>query len=66
MIGLKFVRFLETKEEQNLLLTVLKSRAEAEIQKNGLHVQTKYQLKLQVLQQEEVVLNKAGQEYIEV
>jgi hypothetical protein len=59
--GLKFIRFLELHEahlyqKHQELLTVLQHRAEAAIHKNGLHIQAKYQLKLQVLQQEEVLL----------
>jgi len=40
-----------------LLLTVIQLRAEAEIRKNGLHVQAKHKIKLQVLQEEEKILN---------
>ena len=61
MIKLKFIRFLATHEEQLFqkhqeLLTVLQHRSEVAIQKNGLHVQAKYQLKLQLLQQEALLL----------
>jgi transcriptional regulator with XRE-family HTH domain len=64
MTGLKFIRFLELHEAQlyqkhQELLKVLQRRAEEAVHKNGLHVQAKYQLKLHVLQQEEVLLNNA-------
>ena len=64
MTGLKFIRFLELHEAQlykkhQELLNVLQRRAEEVVNKNGLHVQAKYQLKLHVLQQEEVLLNNA-------
>ena len=65
LIALKFIRFLEIKEEQihkehDLLLTVLKLKAEAAVQKNGLHIQAKHQHKLQTLLQEELLLNKTA------
>jgi hypothetical protein len=58
---LRFIRFLELHEAQlykkhQELLNVLQRRAEEVVNKNGLQVQAKYQLKLQVLQQEEVLL----------
>ena len=64
MTCLKFIRFLELHEAQlykkhQELLNVLQRRAEEVVNKNGLHVQAKYQLKLHVLQQEEVLLNNA-------
>ena len=64
MISLKFIRFLELHEahlyqKHQELLKVLWNRAEEAVHKNGLQVQAKYQLKLQVLQQEEVLLHNA-------
>lgn len=64
MTGLKFIRFLELHEaslyqKHQELLKVLQHRAETAVHKNGLQVQAKYQLKLHVLQQEEVLLNNA-------
>ena len=62
ILALQFILFLKTNDqqivtEQNLLLTVIQLRAEAEIRKNGLHVQAKHKIKLQVLQEEEKILN---------
>lgn len=64
MVCLKFIRFLELQEGQlyqkhQELLTVLQHRVEVAVHKNGLHVQAKYQLKLKVLQQQEVLLHNA-------
>ncbi len=66
--GLRFILFLELHEaplyhKHQELLTVLQHRAEAVVHKNGLHIQAKYQLKLQVLQQEEVLVKKALELY---
>lgn len=60
--ALRFIAFLQSNDqrfanEQNMLLGVIKLRAEEVIRKNGLHVQTKHRIKLQVLQEEEKVLN---------
>lgn len=62
LIALRFIHFLETKDqqianEQNLLLTVIQLRAQEAIRKNDLHVQAKHRLKLQALQEEEKVLH---------
>lgn len=62
VIALRFIAFLQSNDhvfatEQNLLLKVIQLRAEAEIRKNGLHVQAKHRIKLQVLKEEEKVLN---------
>ena len=68
MTGLKFIRFLELHEaplyqKHHDLLTVLQHRAEAAVHRNALHIQAKYQLKLQVLQQEEVLVKKVLELY---
>jgi len=59
----RFISFLEINDKpivtaQNLLLTVLKLRAEGGMRKNGLHVQAKHRIKLQLLLQEEKILNE--------
>lgn len=61
--ALRFIHFLETKDqqiltEQEMVLTVLKVKAEEAIRKNGLHFQAKYRFKLKSLLQEEVLLNE--------
>ena len=61
MTGLKFIRFLELHEAQlyqkhKELLEELKGTAEEAVHKNGLHVQAKQQLKLQILLQEAIVI----------
>jgi transcriptional regulator with XRE-family HTH domain len=63
IIALKLVGFLETEttdssQEYQLFLNMLKSNAETEIQRNSLLVQEQLQLKLQTLQQEEMLLNR--------
>lgn len=65
--ALQFIHFLETKDqqivaEQEMLLIVLKTKAEEAIRKNGLHLQAKYRFKLKSLLQEEVLLNEMVQE----
>ncbi len=65
VIALRFIAFLQTNDhhfatEQNSLLGVIQSRALRQISKNGLPVQAKHRIKLQVLQEEERVLNGMG------
>jgi transcriptional regulator with XRE-family HTH domain len=65
--ALRFIHFLETQDqqivpEQEMVLTVLKVKAEAAIRKNGLTLQAKYQFKLKSLLQEEELLNEMVQE----
>ncbi len=65
VIALRFIAFLQTNDQQfatdqNSLLGVIQSRALRQISKNGLHVQVKHRIKLQVLQEEERVLNGMG------
>ena len=60
--ALRFIAFLKTNDqqfaiEQNMLLGVIQLRAEEAISKNGLHVEAKHQIKLEVLREEEKVLN---------
>ncbi|PXY41352.1 hypothetical protein DMB65_08090 [Flavobacterium cheongpyeongense] len=64
---LRFIHFLETKDqqivaEQEMVLTVLKAKAEDAMRKNGLPLQAKYRFKLKSLLQEEVLLNEMVQE----
>ncbi len=61
--ALNFIEFLETKQknfglEYQNLLTVIKQNTETEIEKNSLLVQTKLEVKLELLQAEEKILNK--------
>ena len=61
--ALRLIHFLKTKDqqiesEQNLLLNVIQLRAQEQIRKNGLHIQAKHQIKLQVLLEEEKILNR--------
>lgn len=65
--ALRFIHFLETKDqqivaEQEMVLTVLKAKAEDAMRKNGLPLQAKYRFKLKSLLQEEVLLNEMVQE----
>lgn len=65
--ALRFIHFLETKDqqivpEQEMVLTVLKVKAEEAIRKNALHLQAKYRFKLKSLLQEEELLNEMVQE----
>lgn len=62
VIALRFIAFLKSNDqqfarEQNLLLGLIQLRAEEAVRKNGLHIQTKHRIKLQVLLEEEKVLN---------
>ena len=63
MTALCLVGFLETKaeesgKEKDAVLYMIKTKAATTIEKNGLHVQAKHQLKFQALQQEETILKK--------
>ena len=63
MTALSLVGFLETKaeesgKEKDAVLYMIKQKAVTTIEKNGLHVQAKHQLKFQALQQEETILKK--------
>ncbi|MEO8236048.1 MAG: hypothetical protein ABI549_11585 [Flavobacterium sp.] len=69
MTALSLVRFLETKakessKEKDMVLYMIKRKAEMAIEKNGLHLQAKHQLKLQALQQEEMLIKKIEQTII--
>ena len=64
--ALRFIHFLETKDQQivpdqEMVLTVLKVKAEEAIRKNGLSLQAKYRFKLKSLLQEEELLNEVGE-----
>lgn len=66
MNALSLVDFLETKAEESLkekdmVLYFIKKNAEVAIEKNGLHVQAKHQLKFQALQHEEMLIKKLEQ-----
>lgn len=59
--ALRFIAFLKSNDqefanEQNMLLGIIQLRAEEVMRKNGLHVQTKHRIKLQVLLEEEKIL----------
>ncbi len=59
--ALRFIDFLQSNDqqfanEQIMLLSVIQLRAEEVMRKNGLHVQTKNRIKLQVLVEEEKIL----------
>jgi transcriptional regulator with XRE-family HTH domain len=61
--ALNFIEFLETKQknfgmEYEDLLNVIKQNTETEIEKNSLLVQTKLEMKLELLKFEEKVLNR--------
>jgi len=61
VLALRFLLFLKTDDqqsvtEQNWPSTSIQLRAEKAIRKNGLHVQAKHRLKLQVLLAEEEIL----------
>ena len=66
MTALQFITFLEANpqkptEAYQLLLQTIKRDAEAAIEKNGMVVQAELQLKWEILQGEEKILNKKMQ-----
>lgn len=64
--ALRFIHFLETKDQQivpdqEMVLTIVRVKAEEAIRKNGLPLQAKYRFKLKSLLQEEELLNEMAQ-----